>query len=225
MSRLTAIKVLPEPVARASSARLGCPVAFALGDLFHDGTDRRILIVAPGAFAAGVSLQERSGGWGFEREAHALLIPGAKLGRGRKSRDWPRCGGQSREAVKLDEQMAVGREDELDVVPPAFGITFGLIKAVTGRKAFFLGLDKGQGDGLGIDVYLDPQDIVDLSARAPPRLAVDDLDRACRLFAPNKVFCPAALVNGRVDEFCSGIGFVQGHLSSPVQILTDPLLH
>ncbi len=52
--------------------------------------------------------------------------------------------------------MAVGREDEPDVVPLAFGITFGLIEAVTGWKVFFLGLDKGQGDGLGIDVYLDP---------------------------------------------------------------------
>ena len=107
--------------------------------------------------------------------------------------------------------MAVGREDELDVQPLALGITFGLVEAVTGRKAFLLGLDQGQGNGLRIDIDLDPQDIVDLPARTPPRLAVDDLDRACGLFTPNKVFRPATFVNGRIDEFCSGIGFVQGH--------------
>ena len=59
----------------------GLPGHFALGDLFHDGADGGVLVVAPGAFAAGVSLQERFGGRGFERVAHALLIAGAKLGR------------------------------------------------------------------------------------------------------------------------------------------------
>ena len=103
--------------------------------------------------------------------------------------------------------MAVGREDELDVMPSAFGIAFGLIKAVTGRVAFLLGLDEGQGDGLGVDVHLDPKDVVDLSPRTP-RLAVDDFDRACGLFPPNEILGPAAFANGRVDQFGSRIGFV-----------------
>ncbi len=68
----------------------GLPGHFALGDLFHDGADCRVLIVAPGSLAAGVSLQERFGGRGFERKAHGLLISGAQLGRRRKCGDRPR---------------------------------------------------------------------------------------------------------------------------------------
>ena len=63
---------------------------------------------------------------------------------------------------------------------------------MTGWEVFLLGLDEGQGDGLGVDVHLDPQDVVDLSARAPPRLAVEDFDRACGLFPPNEILGPAA---------------------------------
>jgi len=104
-----------------------------------------------------------------------LLIPGAERGRSREFRDGLRRGGQPGEAVELDKLMAVGRENELDVEALALGVPFGLVETVTRWKAFLLGLDKCQGDGLRIDVDLYPQDIVDLSARTPPRLAADDL--------------------------------------------------
>jgi len=79
-------------------------------------------------------------------------------------------------------------------VPSTFGIALGLIQAVTGRKAFFLGLDERQGDWLCVDIHLDPKDIVDLPARASPCLAVDDFYRARRLFTPDQVFRPTAPV-------------------------------
>src|SRR5688572_6800233 len=112
--------------------------------------------------------------------------------------------------------MAVGREDETDVEPPALRVTLRLIETVASRQAFLLGLNKRQGDWLGIDVDLDPENVVDLSPRPPPGFAVDDLDHTRRLFAPNKVFGPATLVNGWIDEFRSGVCLVvvHAHISS-----------
>ena len=46
----------------------------------------------------------------------------------------------------------------------ALGVTLGLIEAVTGREAFFLGLDESESDGLGIDVDLDAKNVIDPSS-------------------------------------------------------------
>jgi len=96
-------------------------------------------------------------------------------------------------------------------MPPAFGIAFGLVKAMTGRKAFLLGLHESQGDWLGFHVHLDPQNVIDLPARPTPRFSVDDLDRSRCLFTPDKVLRPSPFVNYRIDEFCPGVGFVEAH--------------
>ena len=70
-------------------------------------------------------------------------------------------------------------------------IPLGLFQAVTRRQAFALGLDQGHGDGLGIGVDLDAEGVVNPALGAPPWLAVDDLDGARGLLAPNQVFGPA----------------------------------
>lgn len=116
--------------------------------------------------------------------------------------------------------MAIGRKDELDVEPLALGVTLGLAEAVTCGEVFFVSLDEGQGNGLGPDIDLHSQDIVDLSAGASPRLAVDDLDRASGLFTPNKVFCPAAFVYGWIDQLGSRIGLVHRHRSYQFRRIT-----
>jgi hypothetical protein len=43
----------------------------------------------PSTFATGMWLQEGLGSWGFQREAHALLVAGAELGRGGELTDGP----------------------------------------------------------------------------------------------------------------------------------------
>src|SRR5262249_31200438 len=102
-------------------------------------------------------------------------------------------------------------EDELHIQPLAFKVAFSLIQAVTGRKAFFFGLDQRQGDRLRIDIHLDPQHIIDLAAPPAPRSSTDDFDRSRRLFAPDKVLSPSAFVNGKVNQFSASIRFVPGH--------------
>jgi len=77
--------------------------------------------------------RERFGDVRFEREAHDRLVAGAQVVRERELRQGPRRGGQSSRSVEFDEQIAVGREDELDVVLGGPEITLRLIEAVSGR--------------------------------------------------------------------------------------------
>jgi len=93
---------------QSQQGTLGPAGHFALGDLFHDGADRRILVVATGAFAAGIPLHERSGRRGIQRVALAFFIAGAEQGWCRECGDRHRCGGQTGETVELDELVAVG---------------------------------------------------------------------------------------------------------------------
>ena len=169
----------------------GFPLAFALRDLFHDGADRCILIITPGAFAARISMQERSGGLGIKGVAHSLFITSAKFSRGGKLiyRFWGR--GQAGKAVKLDELVAVGRKNEPDIVPSAFSVPFGLIETMTWGEGFSLCLYQRQSHGLRIDVDLDPQDVIDLAPRTAPGLAAYDLDGPRRFFAADKVLRPS----------------------------------
>ena len=104
--------------------------------------------------------------------------------------------------------MTIGRENELNVKASAFGISLGLGQAIASMKLLPLCLYESQGDGLCIDIDLDPQNVIDLPAPAPPTLAIDDLDLTGGLLAPDEVFGPPAPVDGRVDEFGSCIGFV-----------------
>ena len=60
--------------------------------------------------------------------------------------------------------MAVGGENEFDVMAAAFGVAFGLIESVTGRKALFFGFEKSKSNWLGVDVDFQAEDIVDLSS-------------------------------------------------------------
>lgn len=107
--------------------------------------------------------------------------------------------------------MAVGREHEPNVQSLAGSVGLCLIKTVTGRQRFSLGLDERHRYRLGIDIDLDPEDIVYLAPRAPPSLAVDYLNSARRLFAPNKILGPASFVNSRINQFGSRISFVVTH--------------
>jgi hypothetical protein len=113
--------------------------------------------------------------------------------------------------------VTIGGKDELNIKPFTFCITLCLSKAIAGMKVFPLCFDEGQGDGLCIEIDFDPENVVDLPSPSPPGLAVDYLDLSRRFFAPNEVFGPASLVDGRIDEFGSGIGFVIGHASTRIK--------
>ena len=59
----------------------------------------------------------------------------------------------------LGRPVSIGGKDEFHLQAPALRIAFGLIQAVSGRKAFLLGLDQGQSNGLGIGIDLDSENI------------------------------------------------------------------
>ena len=204
-----------EGLASAGSQReqrtLGLVGGLATGNFFHHGADRGVLVVAASAFATGIRLEQRSGGGRLERESHSLFVPGAKVGGRRELGDRSGRRGQAREAVELDKLMSVGREHEADIESLALGVALTLIEAMPGREGFFLGLDERHRDRLRVHVDLDPENVIDLATGSPPRLPVDDLDRARRLLAPNEVFGPATPVYGWIDELGSRIGFVVGH--------------
>jgi len=162
--------------------------------------------VEPGRFRKDVQ-----GGGRVEGEADDGFIAGAEFGGGGKLGDRPRRGGQPGRAVKLDEQMAVAGEDELDVVAGGGQIPLGLIEAVAWRERFLLGLDQGEGDRLRLGVDADAERGVGAPRGPPAALAVDDLDGPEGDLAANEILRPATGVDGRVDQFGPGIGFGQGH--------------
>jgi len=87
------------------------------------------------------------------------------------------------------------------------GVRLGLFQAVVGRQVFGLGFDDGDGDGLGVQVDSDAKGVVNPALGALARPAVDDFDGASGFLAFDKVFGPTTGVDGRVDEFGTGIGF------------------
>ena len=87
--------------------------------------------------------------------------------------------------VELDKLVAVGRKHKTDMETFACGIALGLVEAVTRRQAFFLRFDQRHRHRLGIDIDLDPQNVINLPARTPARLAADDLNRPGGLLPPD----------------------------------------
>jgi hypothetical protein len=104
--------------------------------------------------------------------------------------------------------MAVGRKDEFYIKTPALGISFGLIETVSGRQSFLFGFNEREGDGLGVPVYSDPQDIVNLTPGAASGPAANDFDGAGGFLAPDQVLGPVAPADARINQFGSGICFV-----------------
>ena len=101
--------------------------------------------------------------------------------------------------------MAVAGKHELDVQALAGRVRLGLLQSVRGRLVFRLGFDQRHGHRLRIRSDFDPQHIVHAPLGLLARLAVDDLDRAGGLLAPNQILGPAARVESGVDQFGAGI--------------------
>ena len=91
------------------------------------------------------------------------------------------------------------------------GVRLGLFQAVVGGQVFGLGLDDGDGYGLGVEVNSDAEGVVHAALGALARPAVNDLDGPGGFLALDKVFGPASSMNGRVDEFGAGVRFAQRH--------------
>lgn len=204
-----------EGLARAGGEGKKRPAGFAGGrvlcELLHDGADGGVLIIAAGTLAARVGLKQRPCDRRGQRETHAPLIAGAEVFGSGEIGHGARGGCLACEGVVLDELVAVGGEDEFDVLPPAFGIAFALFESVSGRKTFLFCLDQSKRDRLGLGVDLDTQDVVHLAPCTSARLAVDDFNGSGRLFAPNKILGPTLFMEGRIDQFCAGVGFVEIH--------------
>ena len=75
LSRLTAMKVLPAPVASESSARFSPRASFS-----EHGADGGVLVVAARRLAARVAREEWARFGRLQAEAHGLLVPGAQVG-------------------------------------------------------------------------------------------------------------------------------------------------
>ena len=115
--------------------------------------------------------------------------------------------------------MAVAAEHERHVQAFGIGVGFRLLQTVAGRQVLGFGFQDGDGDGLRIGLHDQAQGIVGASLWLAAGLAVDDLDSACGHFALDGVFCPAEGMDGRVNEFGAGIGFIVRHGSSCVSDL------
>jgi hypothetical protein len=178
---------------------LGLAGFLAVGDLFQDGADGGVLVVAAGRLAAGVADEERFGSGLGKVNVDAQLVAGAQLVGRRKEGKEPGRTGLAGEAVEFDKEVAVAGKDKGDVEALAGGVELGLLEAVGGREAFGLGFDEGDGDGLGAGVNLNAQGVVGAALAAFVRLAGDDLDGAGGLFAADEVLGPAAGVDGGVD--------------------------
>ncbi len=109
--------------------------------------------------------------------------------------------------------MAVGGEREADAV--GLGVALGLLQAVGWRKVAGLGLDESDCDGLGLGVHADAEDVVCALVDLACGAAGDD-DMPGGLLAAYEVLRPAALMQGRVNELRSGIGFAKCHRRSRV---------
>ena len=158
------MKVLPEPVASESRARFGSPLARSGRSSPERRGWRR-----PGSTGGCASPPGYRISSGAAAGSSSRSPCPARSGRGGRrawgTRPRARGAGQAGEAVVLDEQVAVGGEDEGDVEALAGGVELGLLKAVGRRQVLGLGLDEGHGDRLGVRVDLDAQGVVDASLR------------------------------------------------------------
>src|SRR5437867_710923 len=82
-----------------------------------------------------------------------------------------------------------------------------------GRQVLGLGLDQPHGDGLSVNVYLDPKGVVHPAPRLFPWLAVNDLDGPGCLLAADQLFRPASGVDRRVNQLRAGVGFAKLHVN------------
>lgn len=138
--------------------------ALAAGDLLEHGADGGVLVVARRALAVRVTLKERRGGGVVEGEADALFVPRAQV-RGRwELSEFAWRVRETGEAIELDEQVAIAREDELHVEALRSRVQLGLLQPMSRWFVLGLGLDEGDGCGLRVGRSLDAQRAVG----APP---------------------------------------------------------
>ena len=86
-------------------------------------------------------------------------------------------------------------------------VALPLVETVARRQRVLLGLDQGHCDRLGLLTHANAQGVVGPPTGAATSLAADDLDRPEGRLAADHVLGPALRVDGRVDQFGSGICF------------------
>ena len=105
--QFAAMNVLPAPVARRQQRAL-----FAARDFLEHRADRRVLIVAPGAFAAAIGREQGAGCGRFQIDPGRRLPLEPKLLRLGKIGDRRGVRSQSGCRIVKNELVAVAREDE-----------------------------------------------------------------------------------------------------------------
>jgi hypothetical protein len=112
----------------------------AARDFLEHGPDRRVLVIAPCAFAAAIGREQGAGGGSFKIDSGRRLPFEPKLLRFGKVGDRRGVRGQPGSGIVKDELMTVAREDEGNV--EAARIVSGLFHAVARRASLGLGFDK-----------------------------------------------------------------------------------
>src|SRR2546422_5747128 len=74
-----------------------------------------------------------------------------------------------------------------------------------------LGLDERDGDGLCLRVDLDAQGVIHPAFGLLAWLAVDYIDSPGGFLTPNQVLSPTSGVDGRVNQLCASVRFIQRH--------------
>ena len=81
------------------------------------------------------------------------------------------------------------------------------------RQAFRFCLDQCHSDWLRAWIELHVQKVIDTPSGAAARSAINDLDCPSAFFTADEVFRPTARVQGRVDQFSAGVGFIECHVN------------
>src|SRR5207247_126343 len=123
-----------------------------------------------------------------QTETHTLLVTDAQISGRWKLTERAGGGGQSREPIVFDKQMAVGGENERHIETLRSCVEFGLFQAVCGRQILGLRLNKRHGNGLGLGIHLDAKCVINAALGLFPWLSVNDLDGSGGFLAPDKVF-------------------------------------
>ena len=99
-------------------------------------------------------------------------------------------------------------------------VALGLLAPLVGRGVFGLGFDNG--DRLHYALHADLQQVVGALAAADI-VGTEPQERPGRLFAVDPVasFRPAALMQGRVNQFGAGVGFVERRFGHGDRIACD----